>query len=155
MAGFVIARDDLVADDVLTLLDQHQRELRSCSPDDACHVMGPDRLRENDVTFFALRCQGELAAFGALKQLDAQTGEIKSMRAADHWRGKGAGSAILTHLISEARARGYATLGLETGRDPVFADAHALYSRAGFTECESFGPYRSGDFTLCMVLSLT
>ena len=153
-ADFVIAPDDLTATDVLALLARHQEELRRCSPDDACHVMGPERLREPDVTFFVARHEGELAAFGALKPLDARTGELKSMRAAEGWRGKGAGSAILTHLIGEARARGYREVGLETGRHATFADAQALYKRAGFIACESFGTYRSGEFTLCMTLAL-
>lgn len=153
--GFVIAPDDLQADDVLTLLTRHREELRGHSPADACHVMSADRLRESDVTFFVARKDGELAAVGALKQLDPATGEIKSMRAAGSWRGKGAGAAILAHLIAEARQRGYREVGLETGRSPLFADAHALYVRSGFAECDEFGPYRSGDFTLCMRMALS
>ena len=147
---FVIAEGELDNDDVLALLLQHQGELRSRSPDDACHVMGPARLREADVSFFTVRCEGELAAFGALKQIDEATGEIKSMRAADGWRGKGAGAFILAHLVAESRQRGYREVGLETGRDPLFNDAQALYRRFGFVECDSFGPYHAGDFTLCM-----
>ncbi|MEL6237723.1 MAG: GNAT family N-acetyltransferase [Pseudomonadota bacterium] len=68
--------------------------------------MPPERLREEDVTFFAVRHEGRLAAVGALKSLTDKDGELKSMRASPAFRGKGAGRALLEHLIAEARARG-------------------------------------------------
>ena len=72
------------------------------------------------------------------------------MRAAPDYRGKGAGEAILLHLISEARDRGYTWLGLETGKPEPFKPAHNLYLKHGFAECEPFGDYVSDDFSMCM-----
>jgi putative acetyltransferase len=72
------------------------------------------------------------------------------MRAAPAYRGKGAGEAILLHLIDAARARGYRWLGLETGGTPDFKPAQSLYAKHGFSACEAFGEYRTDDFSICM-----
>mgnify|MGYP006185158649 FL=1 len=76
------------------------------------------------------------------------------MRAAPEYRGKGAGEAILLHLMAEARVRGYCWLGLETGRPEPFLPAQRLYARHGFAECPPFGDYLSDEFSLCMSRSL-
>jgi putative acetyltransferase len=72
------------------------------------------------------------------------------MRAAPAYRGKGAGEAILLHLMGEARARGMIWLGLETGRPEPFVPAQRLYTKHGFAECAAFGAYVSDEFSLCM-----
>ena len=150
MAGFLIAVDRLESEDVLALLQRHLDEMHASSPACKVHAMPAQRLRGADVTFFAARRDGELAAVGALKELDAKRGELKSMRAADRFRGTGAGQAILLHLIAEARRRGYEWLGLETGRGPVFEPAQALYRKHGFVQCDGFADYVPDDFSLCM-----
>ena len=83
----------------------------------------PERLREDDVTFYSAWSAGKLAAVGALKDLGDGRGELKSMRAAPEFRGKGAGKAVLVHLLGEAERRGYRWLGLETGRPEPFQPA--------------------------------
>jgi putative acetyltransferase len=95
-----------------------------------------------------------LAACGAIKQLSADHGELKSMRADPAYRGRGAGKAILLHLIAVARARGYARLSLETGRPEPFLPARRLYEHYGFAECPPFGDYVSDDFSICMTRAL-
>lgn len=154
-AAFRIAAEDPTRADVLALLEQHLTEMHRCSP--ACKVnsLPAKRLAEPDVTFFTARVDGALAAIGALKQIDASSGEIKAMRAADNWRARGAGAAILVQLLNEARARGYSWIGLETGRHEVFQPAQRLYAKHGFTECDPFGDYESDDFSLCMGQSLS
>ncbi|ANY19697.1 putative N-acetyltransferase YsnE [Tsuneonella dongtanensis] len=112
--------------------------------------MPAERLRASDVTFYSAWDGNELAAVGALKDLGDGHGELKSMRAAPAYRGKGAGRAMLDHLIAEAKARGMTWLGLETGRPAPFADAHRLYAANGFAECAPFGDYVSDEFSLCM-----
>lgn len=152
--AFTIARDDLTGPEVLALLQDHLDQMHRWSPASKVHAMPAERLREPDVTFFAARVEGELAAVGALKELDHARGELKSMRAAGAWRGRGAGEAILLHLMGEARRRGYAWLGLETGRPAEFAPAQRLYAKHGFAECAPFGDYVSDDFSMCMELEL-
>lgn len=72
------------------------------------------------------------------------------MRAAPAFRGKGAGEAILLHLLAEARGRGYRWVGLETGRPEPFRPAMRLYAKHGFAECPAFGDYVADEFSLCM-----
>lgn len=150
MISFDIRPDRLEDTDVLDLLRLHLDEMHAASPVCKVHAMPPERLREEDVTFFAVRHEGRLAAVGALKSLTDKDGELKSMRASPAFRGKGAGRALLEHLIAEARARGLGWLGLETGRTEEFADARRLYERYGFSECEAFNGYTSDDFSICM-----
>ncbi|MFN9772167.1 MAG: GNAT family N-acetyltransferase [Burkholderiales bacterium] len=58
-----------------------------------------------------------LLGCGALKELDdARHGEVKSMRTPRSLRRRGAGRAVLAHILDEARRRGYTRLSLETGR---------------------------------------
>lgn len=150
MTAYRIEPDDLTTADVLDLLRLHLDEMHRWSPACKVHAMPPERLREADVAFFAVRDGDRLAAVGALKELGGGRGELKSMRAAPDYRGKGAGEALLTHLIAEASARGYSWLGLETGRPEPFRPAVRLYSKHGFAECPAFGDYVSDDFSLCM-----
>ncbi|MXO91798.1 GNAT family N-acetyltransferase [Altererythrobacter aquaemixtae] len=120
------------------------------SPACQVHAMPVERLREADVTFYSAWSDGTLAACGALKQLGDNRGELKSMRAAPDFRGKGAGEAILLYLVSEAKRRGYCWLGLETGGTKEFLPAQRLYEKHGFSKCPAFGNYVSDEFSLCM-----
>lgn len=113
-----------------------------------------ERLREPDVTFYSAWDGDTLAACGAIKHLDDGRGELKSMRAAPNYRGKGAGKAILLHLMDEARKRGYGWLGLETGVPNEFLPARKLYENHGFTECEAFDDYVSDEWSMCMSRTL-
>ena len=150
MSAYSIARDDLTSADVLDLLRLHLAEMHRWSPAEKVHAMPPERLRAPDVTFFAVRDGEALAAVGAIKHLDAGRGELKSMRAAPEYRGKGAGAALLDHLLGEAQVRQYRWLGLETGRPGPFLPARQLYESRGFAECPAFGDYVSDEFSLCM-----
>ncbi|MDY7096698.1 MAG: GNAT family N-acetyltransferase [Pseudomonadota bacterium] len=154
MTAFTITPDPLTSRDVLDLLRLHLDEMHASSPACKVHSLPPERLREDDVTFFAVREGHVLAAVGALKDLGHRRGELKSMRAAPEYRGKGAGRALLDHLIAEAKRRGMDWLGLETGRTQVFAAAHRLYEAYGFRECGSFDNYTSDEFSMCMELDL-
>lgn len=154
MSDYRIVEDDLTGPEVAALLDFHLQEMHQWSPACKVHAMPIERLREPDVTFYSAWASGELAAVGALKHLDAGHGELKSMRAAPAFRGKGAGQAILAHLMAEASRRGYAWLGLETGRPEPFQPARQLYEKHGFAECPAFGDYVSDEFSLCMSRTL-
>ncbi|MGN6496227.1 MAG: GNAT family N-acetyltransferase [Tsuneonella sp.] len=150
MSTYRIAEDELSGEAVLALLQAHLDEMHAWSPACKVHALPAERLRAPDVTFFAAWHRDRLAAVGALREIDRARGELKSMRAARAYRGKGAGRAMLGHLLAEARRRGYRWVGLETGRAAAFADAQRLYAANGFTECAPFGNYLSDDFSLCM-----
>ena len=150
MSEYRIVKDDLSGPEVADLLRLHLDEMHQWSPACKVHALPLERLREPDVAFWSAWDGERLAAVGALKDLGAGRGELKSMRAAPEYRGKGAGEAILLHLMSEARERGYTWLGLETGVPEPFLPARRLYEKHGFAECAAFGDYVSDDFSLCM-----
>lgn len=154
MTAYRIVRDDLSGAAVADLLRLHLGEMHQWSPACKVHALPLERLREPDVTFWSAWDGDHLAAVGALKELGDGRGELKSMRAAPEYRGKGAGEAILVHLLSEAQARGYSWLGLETGVPEPFLPARRLYEKHGFAECPAFGDYVSDEFSLCMSRSL-
>lgn len=136
------------------MLHLHLTEMHQWSPPESVHAMPIERLRAPDVTFYSAWEGARLAACGALKQLDPAHGELKSMRAHPDFRGRGAGKAILAHLLGEARARGYTRVSLETGRPEPFLAARRLYESHGFAECPPFGDYRHDPFSICMTLEL-
>ena len=150
MSLYRITPDDLTSSAVLELLQFHLDEMYQWSPPESVHAMPAERLRAADVSFYAAWDGEQLAAVGALKELDKERGELKSMRAAPAYRGKGAGEAILLHLMDEGGQRGYNWLGLETGRPTPFLPARRLYEKHGFAECPAFGDYISDEFSLCM-----
>jgi putative acetyltransferase len=154
MAHYRIVEDDLTGPEVAALLSFHVAEAHANSPACKVHALPIEKLRDPAVTFFAAWDGGRLAAIGALKRIDGERAEIKSMRAAEEYRGRGAGKAILQHLIDEARRRGYRWLGLETGRTAYFQPAVSLYRSHGFQPCGKFGEYLPDDFSQCMALDL-
>lgn len=154
LTGYAITEDDLTGPAITALLRLHLDEMHRWSPPDSVHAMPIKRLRASDVTFYAAWDGAALAACGAIKQLDAWHGELKSMRAAPDYRGRGAGKALLHHLLDVARQRGYTRVSLETGRPAPFLPARRLYEANGFTECPPFGDYVPDDFSICMTRSL-
>ena len=138
---------DLDSADVLQLLAFHFAQMRGFSPPDACHVLAADGLRDPGLTFWSLREGRRLLGIGALKRLDPRHGEVKSMRTAPDALGRGAGRAMLEHIIAEARRRGYRRLSLETGSTEPFQLALKLYERSGFVPCGPFGGYSATPFT--------
>lgn len=149
-----IVPDDLTGEAVLALLQLHLDEMHRWSPPESVHAMPAERLRQPDVTFFSAWDGDRLAGCGAIKHLDGAHGELKSMRAAPEYRGKGVGKAILLRLLEEARVRGYVRVSLETGRPEPFQPAQRLYRAHGFVECPPFGDYVSDDFSICMTRAL-
>jgi putative acetyltransferase len=133
--------DDLSGSEIAALLREHLENMYEISPRESVHAMDIERLRSSDITFWSAWDCGELLGCGALKELDAQSGEVKSMRTVSAHRRKGVASKILDTIIDEARRRGYERLKLETGSEQSFAPAQALYERYGFVYCGPFGEY--------------
>lgn len=154
MGNYRIVEDDLTGPEVAALLELHLGEMHQWSPACKVHAMPIERLRQPDVTFYSAWDGDTLAAVGALKDLGDHRGELKSMRAAPAYRGKGAGKAMLKHLIAEARRRGYTWLGLETGVPEPFVPARRLYASYGFTDCEAFADYVLDEWSVCMSRTL-
>lgn len=150
----VIRRDDPAAPHVAGLLAFHVDGLRAVMGPEFAFALDADGLSVPAVTFWTAWRGAELAGFAALKRIDADHAEIKSMRATPVLRGTGVGRALLAHLIGEARARGHRRLSLETGTAAYHADAAALYDRAGFVDCAPFADYRPSPHNRFMTLIL-
>jgi putative acetyltransferase len=150
MIEYTIREDDLTGPEIAALLQLHLDEMHQWSPPESVHAMPIERLRAPDVTFFSAWDGERLAACGAIKQLDHRHGELKSMRADPAFRGKGAGKAVLLHLIEVARLRGYTRISLETGAPDDFLPARRLYQSHGFSPCGPFGDYSLDDFSVFM-----
>lgn len=149
-----IERDDLTREPVHALLREHLANMYELSPPESVHALDLDRLRAPDITFWTVWDAQTLAGCGALKQLTPTHGEIKSMRTPKMLRRRGAGRAVLEHIIAEARARGYRRLSLETGSQAQFVPALELYRSFGFTVCEPFADYRHDPNSVFMTLAL-
>jgi putative acetyltransferase len=149
-----IVEDDLTGDAIIALLHEHLTDMRSISPPESSHALDLDGLRAADITFWTLWEGDDLLGCGALKELDSQTGEIKSMRTANVHRSKGVGSKVLEHIIAEASRRQYAWLYLETGSMVEFAPARALYAKYGFQYRAPFGNYREDPNSVFMEKAL-
>lgn len=150
----MISTDDPLADDVRELLARHLAYAHANTEPEEVYALDVDALLDPSVTFFSFRVDGELLGIGALRHLDGQHAEIKSMHTAEAARSGGIGRAMVDHLIGVARERGYRRVSLETGAGPAFAPARGLYARAGFTPCEPFADYRPSANSLCMTLTL-
>jgi putative acetyltransferase len=151
----IVACEDPRTDDVRELLETHLAFARLVTPPGHVHALDLSGLLESNVSFFTARRSGELVGVGALKELDAVHGEIKSMHTTEVARGRGVGRAIADHLIGIGRARGYTRLSLETGTMVAFAPARALYESVGFQVCEPFGDYWANPNSVCMRLELS
>lgn len=154
MTEFAARVDDLTGPEVIALLEQHLAEMASHTPAESVHALPISQLAGPDVTFWSIWSGDRLAGCGALKRLDPDHAEIKSMRAADDFRGQGVGRVILACLLSEARTLGYTRVSLETGTNPPFVAARKLYAQHGFVECEPFADYALDPWSVYMTLSL-
>lgn len=139
---------------VIALLRLHLEGMHAASPPGMVHALDVSGLRSPGISFFTAWAGAALLGMGALKELDAASGEIKSMRTAPAHLRKGVAAAMLEHLITVARARGYRRLSLETGSGEVFEPALALYRRRGFADGPAFGNYQKTDFNQFLHLEL-
>ena len=149
-----IELDDLTRTAVHALLREHLANMHELSPPESVHALDLDKLRRPDIRFWTAWEGGELMGCGALKALSADEGEIKSMRTPKAIRRRGAGRALLVHILAEARARGYRRLYLETGAGDAFLPALTLYESVGFTRCGPFGDYVEDPYSVFMTLAL-
>src|SRR4051794_14139261 len=146
--------DDLSGDATRALITAHLAGMHDTSPPDSVHALDLEGLRHPAITFWSAWSRGELAGIGALKRLDAERGELKSMRVDDRFRGTGVGRAILRHIIDDARERGMTSLWLETGSTPEFLPAQRLYESEGFVICGPFEDYSLDPFSVFLMRPL-
>jgi putative acetyltransferase len=149
-----IELDNLSRHEVHSLLQEHLANMYEVSPPESVHALDLAKLRTPDITFWTAWDGALLLGCGALKQLTPTHGEVKSMRTPTALRRKGAGRALLAHIVAEARSRGYRRLSLETGSMHAFEPAHRLYESFGFTDCGPFADYKPDPNSVFMSLEL-
>lgn len=149
-----ISKESPLGEDLALLMQRHTADMHADTPPESIHMMDAGQLAVPDVSFFVLRDNGEALAMGAFKRIDATHAEIKSMHVLTEARGRGLSRTMLDHLLTQAQAAGFSRLSLETGVQPTFIAARALYYKAGFVDCPPFEGYVEDPNSLFMTKTL-
>lgn len=149
-----IRLDNLKGKEIANFLQQHIEDMKAVSPPESKHALDLQGLQAPEITFWTIYDGGVVLGCGALKELDPYHGEVKSMRVCVSARRKGIGSKLLSHIVEEARSRGYCSLKLETGSMPFFDPARKLYSKHGFFYCGPFDAYKEDPNSVFMELNI-
>ena len=128
--------------EVNDLLSKHFIELRKASPKGSAHVLDIPGLKVPSIKFWSLWENNKLMGCGALKFLDKEHGEFKSIRVHDVYRGKGNGIKVIKHLIEEAKKLNIKRISIETGAGKFFEPARKLFQKCNFKPCEPFAHYK-------------
>ena len=128
--------------EVNKLLTKHFIELRAASPEGSAHVLDIPGLKVSSIKFWSLWEDDKLMGCGALKFLDKEHGEFKSIRVHDVYRGKGNGIKVIKHLIEEAKKLNIRRISIETGAGKFFEPARKLFQKCDFKPCEPFAHYK-------------
>ena len=128
--------------EVHELLLKHFIELRAASPEGSAHVLDIPGLKVPSIKFWSLWKNDMLIGCGALKFLDNEHGEFKSIRIHDNFREKGYGDSVINHLINEAKKLNVKRLSIETGAGDFFKPARKLFNKCGFKTSEPFAHYK-------------
>jgi putative acetyltransferase len=149
-----IRQDDLASEPSQALLRLHLSGMHATSPPGHVFALDLSGLRTPAVTVWSAWEGDRICGIGALKQLDREAGEVKSMRTHPDFLRRGVAAALLEHIIETARSRGLRNLSLETGSGPAFEPALSLYRRRGFVDGEAFGDYVRSEFNQFLHLDL-
>ncbi len=149
-----LAEEHPLTADLALLFERHTADMHADTPPESIHMMDRGQLAVPGIRFFVLRDGGRPVAMGAFKRLGGAHAEIKSMHVLAEDRGCGHSRRMLDHLMAAAQAAGIRRLSLETGVQPTFVAARALYARAGFTECPPFEGYRPDPNSVFMTREL-
>jgi len=143
---------------VIALLKTHLEQSHAESPPESVHALDVSALKAPQIRFFSAWDGETLLGMGAWKRLGdidgSGHGEVKSMHTARAARGRGIATALLRHIMEDAKAHGIARLSLETGSMEYFRPAHALYTRHGFVECAPFAGYAPDPNSVFMTRAL-
>ena len=146
--------DDLTGSEIAELLREHLQNMAQHSPPESIHALDLEALRTPEITFWSVWSKTELLGCGALKELNPQHGEIKSMRTIALHRGKGVAATLLKHILAAAKNRKYQRVSLETGSMDAFVPARNLYARFGFKKCGPFADYVEDPYIVYMTKEL-
>lgn len=154
MSAIAIDRADFADPALAAFLQAHLDDLAPTAPACSQHALDLEGLRRDGVRLWTARADASLVGTVALAPVAAGHEELKSMRTDPERRGAGIASALLRHALDDARARGVQRISLETGSQPFFAPARALYAKHGFAECAPFGAYRPDPYSTFMTVEV-
>jgi len=154
IAGFRIVQDDATGLEITALITLHLAAAHAGTPPQHAFALGIDALRAPGIMLWTLWEKNALLGCAALKDLGAGEGEVKSMRTHPAHLRRGVAVLLLGHLITQAQARGWHRLNLETGTSASYAPAHALYRRFGFIDCGPYAGYVESPHNHFMMLVL-
>lgn len=150
-----IRLDDLTGVKIAQLIGQHLKNMGENSPLESIHALNLGQLKSKEITFWSVWEGEQLLGCGALKELDSQHGEVKSMKTDPNHLRKGVARKVLQHIIEEAKRRGYRRLSLETGSMEAFIPARKLYESMGFRYCAPFAHYVEDPNSVFMTMEIS
>jgi putative acetyltransferase len=112
---------------VIELLNTHLTTARAQTAVGSAHALDLAGLQSPDISFWTVWDDDRLVGCGALKRLTAEHGEIKSMHTFRAMRRRGAGSAMLRHIIATAPAQGMSRLSLDIPALGIISALHGSY----------------------------
>jgi len=145
-----IQLDDLSSQESQSIVREHMAGMLANTPIKSVHALPLEKLRQPNMTFWTAWKGSDLCGCGALQTLDAQHGEVKTMRTRTKFLRQGIGQAVLNHIINHATQKGLNRLSLETGSSDAFSAARTMYLRNGFEICEPFGDYKLDPLSVFM-----
>ncbi|WP_338519991.1 GNAT family N-acetyltransferase [Alteromonas gracilis] len=154
MIALNIKVDDLSGGDVIALLEEHLADMFATSPPESVHALDVEALKADNIIFFSAWNGADLAGCVAIKTLNNQECELKSMRTARTCRGQGVASQLLLFALEHAKIKGFSSVSLETGTQDYFSAARQLYKKFQFEECGPFGNYTLDPNSLFMTRAL-
>ena len=146
----VITTEKTLTDELAQVLRAHWLFCTSSTPIEHVYALDASKLFTPDITVFGARVDGELLGVGALRKLDSEHAELKSMHTLAKSRGLGIGREMVMHIENFARTQGINRMSLETGATEPFKPARKLYKSLGYQECEAFGDYVLTEDNACM-----
>jgi len=145
-----ITIEHTLTEEIALLLKAHWLFCTSSTPMEHVYALDSTKLFTSDITVFGARIDGELLGVGALRKLDSEHAEIKSMHTVAKSRGRGIGRAMIAHIEQFAKGIGTKRISLETGATEPFKPARELYKSLGYKSCEAFGDYVLSEDNMCM-----
>jgi len=130
------------------MLQAHHEDMLKNSPQESVHALDMTSFKDEDITFWTVWIDDELAGCGALKRLSEVHAEIKSMRTDEPFLRRGVAGKLLAHILDFAKSQSYQKVSLETGSMDVFNPARRLYMSFGFEECLPFSDYNLDPYSV-------
>jgi len=150
----VISIEESLSEELAQILEVHWLFCTTNTPIEHVYALEPSKLFAPDIAVFGARVLDELVGVGAMRVLDADHAELKSMHTLAKSRGRGVGKAVVAHIEDFAKARGVKRISLETGTSDAFKPARLLYASLGYRECEAFGEYFLSEDNTCMTKTI-